>query len=151
MVKSGLIIGAVMFLVVLGLAAILSPFCALCVPLLTGLGAGYLTGVFDKPITNSDAARRGAGAGAIAAGIAIFAQMIASVINSLVLQNPQYQLGRLWGGEALPAETVWAIQILSALCIGLLNVGLTAAFGAGGGAIWFNANGKSQSPAAPTM
>jgi len=94
MFKSGLIVGAVMFLFVLGLAAIISPFCALCVPLLTGLGAGYLAGVFDKPLDNREAAKRGAGAGAIAAGLAIFAQLIASVVNSLVLQNPNIRLGK---------------------------------------------------------
>lgn len=144
MFKSGLIVGAVMFLFVLGLAAIISPFCALCVPLLTGLGAGYLAGVFDKPLDNREAAKRGAGAGAIAAGLAIFAQMIASVVNSLVLQNPQYQIGQIWGAEAVDPVTVWALQILFAVCIGVMNVGLTAAFGAGGGAIWFGTSGKNQ-------
>lgn len=147
MVKSGLIVGAIMFLLVLVLAAVISPLCALCIPLLTGLGAGYLTGVFDKPISNGEAAKRGAGAGAIAAAIAILAQMIASVINSLVLQNPQYQLGRIWGAEAVDPAAVWALQILLALCVGLMNVGLTAAFGAGGGAIWFGASGKNQAAA----
>lgn len=147
MVKSGLIVGGAMFLLVLGLAAIISPFCALCVPLLTGLGAGYLTGVFDKPLSNGEAAKRGAGAGAIAAGLAIFAQIIASIINSLVLQNPQYQLGRIWGADAVEPTVVWMIQIASALCIGLMNVGLTAAFGAGGGAIWFGTGGKNQAAA----
>ncbi len=126
-----------MFLFVLGLAAVISPFCALFVPLLTGLGAGYLAGVFDKPLSNGDAAKRGAGAGAITGGVAFFAQIIASILNSLVLQNPQYQLGRIWGAEAVDPAVVWALQILFALCIGLMNVGLTAAFGAGGGAIWF--------------
>lgn len=143
MVKSGLIVGAVMFLLVLVLAMAISPLCALCVPLLTGLGAGYLAGVFDKPISNGDAAKRGAGAGAIAAGLAIFAQMIASIINSLVMQNPQYQLGRIWGAEAVNPAMVWALQIVLGACVGLLNVALTAAFGAGGGAIWFGADRKS--------
>lgn len=147
MVKSGLIVGAVMFLFVLGLAAVISPLCALCVPLLTGLGAGYLAGVFDKPLSNGEAAKRGAGAGAIAAAIAILAQMIASVINSLVLQNPQYQLGRLWGAETVDPAMVWVLQIVFALCIGLMNVGLTAAFGAGGGAIWFGTTNKQQAAA----
>jgi len=144
MVKSGLIVGAVMFLFVLALAAIISPLCALCVPLLTGLGAGYLSGVFDKPLNNGEAAKRGASAGAIAAGIALFAQILASIINSLVLQNPQFQIGRIWGAEAVEPGMVWAFQILFAFCIGLMNIGLTAAFGAGGGAIWFSTSGKNQ-------
>ncbi|PWH17497.1 MAG: hypothetical protein DDG60_01935 [Anaerolineae bacterium] len=147
MVKSGLIIGAVMFLIVLLLAAGISPLCAACVPLFTGLGAGYLAGMFDKPISNNAAIQRGAIAGAMAGGIALLAQMIASVINSLVLQNPQFQLGRIWGAEAVDPTTVWLAQFAFALCVGLLNVGLTAAFGAGGGAIWFSTAGKNQAPA----
>lgn len=142
MVKSGLIFGAVMFLLVLGAAAIISPFCALCIPLFTGLGAGYLAGNFDKPVDSGTAAKRGAGAAALAAGIAIVAQVIASILNSLVLQNPQYQLGQLWGAAAIDPGLVWAIQIGVGLCVGLFNVGLNAAFGAGGGALWFNFTGK---------
>lgn len=136
-----------MFLVVLLLAAVLSPLCAVCVPLFTGLGAGYLTGVFDKPSSSAQAAQRGAIAGGIAGVIALFAQMVAAVINALVLQNPQYQITRFFGGQAIEPETVWAGQILVAICVGLLNIGLTAAFGAGGGAIWFNTAGKNQAPA----
>jgi hypothetical protein len=151
MVKSGLIVGAIMFFLVLGAAAVVSPFCALCIPLFTGLGAGYLAGVFDHPALNGDAAKRGAGAGAIAAGLAILAQILASIINALVLQNPQYQLGRLWGADAVSPSAVWGLQILFGLCIGLLNVGLTAAFGAGGGAIWFSTAGKKQTVVPPAL
>lgn len=147
MLKSGLIIGAVMFLVVLLLAAGLSPLCALCVPLFTGLGAGYLTGVFEKPFSSAQAAQRGAMAGAIAGSLSLLAQMLASVINAFVLQNPQFQLTQWFGGQAVEPATVWTVQIAMAVCVGLLNIGLTAAFGAGGGAIWFSTAGKNQAPA----
>lgn len=60
MVKSGLIVGGVMFLLVVLTAAGVSPLCALCVPLVTGLGAGYLTGVFEKPVEAGQAAKCGA-------------------------------------------------------------------------------------------
>lgn len=63
MLKSGLIAGAAMFIIVL-IAVIFSPFCALCAPLVVGLGAGYLTGVFEK--TSETVIQRGAYAGAIA-------------------------------------------------------------------------------------
>lgn len=147
MFKAGLIIGVVMFLVVLLLAAGLSPLCAVCVPLFTGLGAGYLAGVFDKPFSSGQAAQRGAIAGAIAGGISLLAQMLAAVINAFVLQNPQFQITRFFGGQAIDPTTVWVGQIMMAVCVGLLNIGLTAAFGAGGGAIWFSTAGKNQSPA----
>lgn len=146
MLKAGLIAGGVMFLLTL-IAAIVSPLCALCVPLVSGLLAGYLTGTFEKlPDT---AVTRGAMAGAIAGGIGIVGQIIASVINAAVMQNPQFQLNRALGLPASSPAMVWIGQIVMAFCVGLINVGLNAAFGAGGGAIWKGTAGKSQPPASP--
>ncbi|GAB4489867.1 MAG: hypothetical protein OHK0031_13460 [Anaerolineales bacterium] len=147
MVKSGLIFGAVMFLLVLGAAVVISPLCALCVPLLAGLGAGYLAGRFDQPLSSGAAMKRGAGAGAMAALFGLAAQVMAAIINGLVLQNPQFNPGRVFGGVPIDSSLVWAGQIFAGLCVGLLNIGLTAAFGAGGAAIWWNTAGKNQPPA----
>ena len=143
MLKAGLIAGGVMFVFVL-VAAIFSPFCALCVPLLAGLGAGYLTGNFEK--TPATTVQRGAYAGAIAGGLGILGQLIASVVNGLVLQNPNNQINELFGLPAVDPTTVWMSQLGVACCIGLVNVALTAALGAGGGAIWNNTAGKSTPP-----
>jgi len=143
MLKAGLITGAVMFLFVL-VAAIFSPFCALCMPLLIGLGAGYLTGVFDK--SPETVIQQGAYAGAIAGALGIVGQLIASVINAFIMQNPDNQINDLLGVPAADPATVWMAQIGFACCIGLVNVALTAAFGAGGGAIWKNTAGKSTPP-----
>jgi len=141
MLKAGLIAGAVSFVLVLIGAAGLSPFCALCVPLITGLLAGYLAGMFDKPAP-ADAMKRGAGAGAIAGGIAIFANIVAALVNSLVLQNPDMQLNDVLGlPEATPAM-VWIGQFGVNICIGLVNVCLNAALGLGGVAIWRSTAGK---------
>lgn len=147
MVKSGLIFGAVMFLLVLLAAAVISPFCALCVPLLAGLGAGYLAGVFDKPLSGGESAWRGAGAGAIAAVFGLAAQVLAAVINGLILQNPQFNPGRIFGGVPIDPSLIWAGQIGIGICIGVLNIGITAAFGAGGAAIWSNMAKKDQAAA----
>ena len=144
MLKAGLIVGAAMFFLVLLAASVISPLCAFCVPLLTGLAAGYLTGVFEKnPLTTI---QRGAYAGAIAGAFGIFGQVIASVINSFVMQNPNYQINQTLGLPAADPATVWIAQIAVACCVGLGNVGLTAALGAGGGAIWNNTAGKSMPP-----
>ena len=144
MLKAGLISGIAMFFIVLLAASVVSPLCAFCVPLLTGLAAGYLTGVFEKnPLTT---VQRGAYAGAIAGGFGIFAQMIASVINSFVMQNPNFQINQSLGLPVADPATVWIAQIGVACCVGLVNVGLTAALGAGGGAIWNNTAGKSTPP-----
>ncbi len=143
MVKSGLIVGVVMFFLVLG-AALISPFCALCIPLFAGLGAGYLAGVFDKPATSNDMLKRGAGAGAIAGVIAVFAQIIAAVVNVYILQNPQFNPGKAILGQPIDPSSILMGQAFSAICVGGLNVLLTAAFGAGGGAIWSNTAGKPE-------
>jgi len=142
MLKAGLIAGAVSFVLVLISAAGVTPFCALCVPLLTGLLAGYLTGMFEKPAP-ADAIKRGAIAGAITGGIAILANFIAAFINALVLQNPDMQPNRILGlPESTPA-VVWIGQFGVNICIGLMNIGLNAALGAGGITIWRNTAGKS--------
>lgn len=145
MLKSALIVGAITFFLTIG-AALLSPFCTICLPLFTGLTAGYLTGVFDKPTVVNTALTRGAIAGAIVGAVAWIAQMIASVINILVLQNPQFNPGRLFGTQVDPT-TIWAGQLGGGFCIGLLNVALMAAFAAAGAAIWANTAGKSSAPA----
>jgi len=142
MLKAGLISGGVMFLLVLFAASVVSPLCALCAPFLVGLLAGYLTGVFDK--TPETVVNRGALAGAIAGGIGIAGQIGAAIINAAVMQNPNYQINKLFGLPAADATTVWIAQLVMAMCVGLLNVGLSAGLGAGGGAIWKGTAGKSQ-------
>jgi hypothetical protein len=142
MIKAGLISGALMFLLVIIGAAGISPFCGLCAPFLAGLLAGYLTGVFEKP-SSASAGKLGAGAGAIAGGIGLFASVIAAIINSLVLQNPQFQPNQFLGLPTASPATVWIGQILLNLCIGVVNIGLGAALGMGGAAIWFNTTGRN--------
>jgi hypothetical protein len=48
MVKSGLIVGAVMLLLALG-TTLISPICSICVAVFAGLAAGYLANVFERP------------------------------------------------------------------------------------------------------
>ncbi len=149
MLKAGLIVGAGMFVLVLLAAAVVSPLCALCVPLLAGLAAGYLTGVFEVPSDMKTVATRGAYAGAIAAGLGIVGQMVAMVINAMVLQNPQFQVGQAFGLPPTDPTTVWAGQFLAACCVGLVNLALTAGFGAAGGALWFKTKGEGSAPLPP--
>jgi MFS family permease len=143
MLKAGLIAGAVMFFAVL-ITAVFSPLCALCVPILVGLGAGYLNGVFEK--NTETAVQRGAYAGAIAGGLGILGQLIASVINAVVLQNPNNQINDALGLPIADPGMVWVSQLGVACCIGLVNVALSAGLGAGGGAIWKNTAGKTTPP-----
>jgi hypothetical protein len=65
MLKSGLIVGAVMLVLSLG-GSLITPLCVPCLALIVGIGAGYLAGTFDKPLASGASAQVGAGAGAIA-------------------------------------------------------------------------------------
>lgn len=148
MLKSGLIVGAVLSLLVLFSASVVSPLCALCFPVFAGLGAGYLAGYFEKPAPEN-ALQRGALSGAISGGIAIFAQFVAALINAFVLQNPQFNPGQLFGGQAIDPTVIWLAQLGGAACIGLLNVALMAGFGALGGLLWKNSAAKQSDVAIP--
>ncbi len=145
MLKSGLIIGAVAFLSAAGAAAIVSPLCAVCVGVLLGLPAGYLAGVFDKPMDSGEALKFGAGAGAIAGVGGVIGQLVAAVINALVIGSTF--LADFYEQVGLPptdTSSVWMVQLTLACIVGLLNLALMAGLGAGGGAIWFQTTGQKQ-------
>jgi hypothetical protein len=147
MAKAAAVASAVMFVMVLILAASLSPLCAVCVPLLGGPLAGYLTGIWER-----DPGRvvgRGAMAGAIAGAVAILAQFAAAVINSLVMQNPEWQLNPLLGLPVASPEVVWVGQLGIACGLGLLNIGVAAGLGAAGAALWKSTAGKDTTPTPP--
>jgi len=147
MVKSGLIIGAVSFLLVLGSASIISPICAPCIGLFLGLVAGYLAGVFDKPVSNREAIRKGGIAGAIAGGLGFIGGLIGGVINGALL-NPS-SIGELYKMFGLPNPSIgqaeiWVMQLGGAFCIGLFNIAWMAIMGIAGGALWFQITGKNR-------
>lgn len=146
MVKAGLISGAVMLVLVL-IAGFIAPLCALCVPLLVGILAGYLNGTFEK--APETAVQRGAMAGAIAGGMGILGNICAGIINASVLQNADNQVvNEMLNLPPSDPAMVWAGQLIAALCIGVLNVALSAGLGAAGGAIWKSTAGKTP-PAEP--
>jgi hypothetical protein len=145
MLKAGLIAAAVMFVLVLVFAAGISPFCGLCAPIVTGLLAGYLTGVFEK--NPQTVIGRGAGAAAIAGIAAVVAQMLASAISGLGRGGPGY--GSMFGFRGDEAGLLWGVQLCFGCVIGLINLGLAAGLGAIGAAIWKGTAGKNATPAAP--
>jgi hypothetical protein len=116
--------------------------------LVSGLLAGYLTGVFDSPAVE-ERTKRGASAGAIAGALALVAGLIAAIVNAVVLQNPDNQINELFDVPATSPAMVWAGQIGVNLCIGLVNIALNAALGAGGIAIWSNTAGKNTNAEPP--
>lgn len=148
MLKSGLIIGIVAF--VIGVAiTLLSPLCVPCLAIFLGLAAGGLTGVFDKPLDNRAAAKSGALAGGIGGIGAVLGQMTGAGINS-VLVGPEaaQQVLRQFGMPVPTAGDFGAAYYLgvfsSACCIGLLDLALMAGLGAVGGLLWWQMTGQKR-------
>lgn len=147
MVKSGLIFGAITFVLVLGSAVLITPFCAPCLGLIFGLAAGYFACVYDKPISSGESVRKGAVAGAIAGGMGFLGGMIGGVINGALL-NPS-RLEAIYKTLGLPSvnidqTAIWTLQLVGAVCIGLFNVGWMAILGVAGGILWYQVRGKNQ-------
>lgn len=148
MVKSGLVMGAVMLVLALAAGAIITPLCTPCIAIFIGLGAGYLAGVFDKPALQSDAFRKGAVAGTIAGIFGIIGQVIAALVNATLL--PQF-LGRAFHQPNLTPQVVLLGQLGTAFCVGLFNILLLAGLGVGGAAFWYAIQNRTQTPPPPSF
>jgi hypothetical protein len=150
MVRSGLIVGGIMLLLVLG-ASLLTPFCSVCLAIPAGLLAGYLANVFERPgagaASMAGPVARGAIAGAIAGALAILGQFIGAVINASSI-DPAV-LSRVFGVDNLTQQSLWLFQLLGAFCIGLLNLALMAGLGAAGALIWQQIQSRQAPPAPP--
>jgi hypothetical protein len=147
MVKSGLIFGAISFVLILGGAVLITPFCAPCLGLILGLAAGYLACVYEKPISSGEGVKKGGTAGAIAGGLGFSGGIIGGVINGMLL-NPSsleaiYKTLRL-PNVSIDQTAIWTLQLVGAVCIGLFNVGWMAILGVAGGALWYQITGKNQ-------
>jgi hypothetical protein len=152
MVKSGLIFGAIAFILILGSSTIITPLCAPCLGMFLGIAAGYVAGIFDKPTSSRDAVRKGGFTGAIVGGFGIVGSLLASIINGAVLNPTNLDaLYRTLGVNNLVIDktTIWVGQIVSGCCVGLFNLIWMAVLGIAGGALWFQITGKSQSGIMP--
>ncbi|MBN1428085.1 MAG: hypothetical protein JXB07_06845 [Anaerolineae bacterium] len=147
MYKSGIILAVVALVVVVGLT-LLSPICTPCGALLLGLGAGFLAGVFDKPLDNGGSAKAGAIAGGIGGIGALLGQAIGALLNSVLL-GPEgtaellSQMGVDVGSDAAYASSYWVSTIGMAACVGIFNIALMAGLGALGGLLWWQVTGKN--------
>ncbi len=149
MVRSGLILGGVM-LIVGGILALLFPLCVPCLALVAGAGAGYLAGMWDKPLNNSLSIQRGAGAGAIA-GLGALLGHIFGGLGAAAFIGPEgsmdmlRQFGFDLGATGDVSPTMFYVSAgFTSCCFGLFEVALMAALGALGGILWWNMTGKNQ-------
>ncbi len=147
MVKSGVIFGVVALVLVLGFSVLLTPFCAPCIGLFLGLGAGYVAGVFDKPINSTESIKKGAIAGAITGGIGFVGGLVAAIINASIMTPAMIQsFSRIFGltNYSVNQSQIWTYQLIYAILVGVFDIVLMGILGVTGGALWYQIIGKNQ-------
>jgi hypothetical protein len=133
--------------------SLLSPFCTLCFTPLLGLGVGYLAGWIDTPQKSQASLYRGAIAGAITGLATIIGQILATVVNAILVTNSE-QLPTLLQEFGLSEFVImdtnqyWqATMTVNSMC-GVFNLFLISGLGAVGGMLWFQRRHRASLPAA---
>lgn len=145
MLKSGLIIGVVAFLLAIAGSFVSSLVCVPCWGLVAGLMAGYLGSQFDKPLTTGASAKAGAGTGAIGGAGGLLGQLVGGMANAAFV-GPEYATGLVRKlGLAVPTPSpasYYAGSFGVACFLGVFALVLMAGFGAVGGLLWYQIAGK---------
>jgi len=146
-VKAGLIGAVAGFIYIMSLT-LLSPFCTLCVTPLLGIGVGYLAGWFDTPPNSEVSLVRGAAAGGITGFGVVVGQMLASVVNAILVTNSEElpKLLRQIGLSELvitDSNQYWQATLTANSICSLFNLLIIATLGAIGGLIWFQRRHKT--------
>jgi hypothetical protein len=151
MIKAGLLGAILGFIYVMGITLI-SPFCTLCIAPLLGIGVGYLAGYIDKPLKLEASLSSGGIAGGMTGFAALLGQMLAAVVNAILVTNWQELLNfvRDLGIVQVPTSVeYWQMTLTTNSFCSLLNLLLIAGLGIVGGLIWFQRQNKQALPAAP--
>jgi hypothetical protein len=140
MIRAGLI-GAVMGFIYVMSLTLVSPFCTLCFTPFLGMGIGFMAGWFDKPIKAEISVGRGTVAGGIAGAGVMVGQILAAVVNGVLVTNSEELpiLMRDMGLSQLvinDAEYWQATLTLNSFC-SIFNLALVVGLAAVGSMIWF--------------
>lgn len=139
MIKAGLVGSLTGFIYMMSLTLV-SPFCTLCFTPLLGVGVGYLASRFDKPQVLEKSLWAGGIAGGITGIAALLGQMLATVVNGILVTNweqlPLYvkQLGLT---ELPDSGEYWQTMLIANSFCSVLNLVVIAALGVLGSLIWF--------------
>ena len=149
-VRSGLLFGAINFLVNLGLG-ILLPLCAPFCAIVWGAGAGILSVVWTGTARTQSPTQMGATAGAIAGIGATLGLVIGTVLQYTVLggQERAADLSRQLGlpvanpGDPGYAAGQWLGTLGVSCCLGLTNLAVLAGIGAASAHLYASSQGKA--------
>ncbi len=141
MVKAGVIGATFGFIYIMSLT-LLSPLCTLCFTPLLGFSVGYIAGWFDKPLRAEASVSRGIVAGVITGLGVVIGQMLATVVNGILVTNSD-QLPRLIRELGLSQAVItssneyWQTTLtLNSFC-SVFNLALIIGLGALGSIAWF--------------
>jgi hypothetical protein len=149
MMKSGFIFGAVTFVLFLGSAITITPFCAPCLGLILGIAAGYVACIYDRPTSSRESIQKGAIAAAIAAGIGFFGSLIGGAINGVIVTPAMIEsFARSFyiTNINLTQTQILTYQLIFGVLVGIFDVVWMAVLGIAGGALWFQVVGKKRTP-----
>ena len=154
MIKAGLIGATAGFIYVMSLT-LLSPFCTLCFTPLLGLGVGYLAGWCPIEGGYQTSLLRGAVAGVISGLGVVVGQMLATVVNAILVTNSE-ELPRLLRQIGLSdliitdSNQYWQATLTANSICSVFNLVIIAGLGAVGGLLWFQRRHKATPAAAST-
>lgn len=141
MIKAGLIGAAAGFIYIMSLT-LLSPVCTVCLTPALGLGVGYLAGWFDTPPSFDTSLVRGAVAGIITGFGVVIGQMLATVVNAILVTNSEQLpilMSQLGLNELIVTDSsqYWQATLTANSICSMFNLLLIAGLGAVGGLICF--------------
>ncbi len=140
MLRSGITFGIIAFVLTL-IAS--NAVCSVCFAIFLGLAAGYTAARSERPLDSGDSTRLGAGAGALAGGLMIPAQLISAAIQASGGQLPGGSVTyELIGPVAANTVLIWISQLLIGGCMGIITLAIMAGAGAGGSTLWFQRRPK---------
>jgi MFS family permease len=148
MIKAGLLGAIVGFIYVMSITLV-SPFCTLCITPLLGVIVGYLAGQIDKPLKLESSLSRGGIAGGMTGCGALLGQMLAAVVNGILVTNwrelPNFV--RELGLTQFPnTDEYWQTTLTANSFCSVLNLVLIAGLGIVGGLIWFQRQHRKTLP-----
>lgn len=152
MIKAGLIGAVTGFIYVMSLTLV-SPFFTLCFTPLLGIGVGYLAGRFDHPSKAEASLSRGSIAGGIAGIGAALGQMLATVVNAVLVTHSE-QLPNLLRQFGLSQFIItdpnqyWRAALTANSFCSVVNLMIIAGLGAVGSVIWFQRQNRRTNPQA---
>ncbi len=147
MIKAGFLGAGIGAIYVMSLT-LLSPFCTICLTPLLGVSVGYATGWFDKPLRAEAGLVRGIIAALIAGVGTIVGQMLAALVNAVLVTNSE-QLPSLMRQMGFPqlalidSAEYWQSTLLVNSFCSVFNLAIIVGLGAVGSMIWFQQHNKN--------